>query len=68
MSDETLDDADADQTNAQDTGDQQQRRRHDHLAAGLSPVNAGIQNGGDIFQESGDVGGCSLGNYLLSKI
>lgn len=68
VSDETLDDADADQTDAQDTGDQEQGRRQDHFTAGTSPVNAGLQNGGGVGQESSQGVGCSLGNYLLSKI
>lgn len=69
VSNETLDDADADQTDTHDSRDEQNGSTHDHLATGNSPVNAGFQDGANISQDSGHCSGSSsFGNYLLSKI
>lgn len=67
ISDETLDDADADQADAQDTRNQEQGRRHDHVTTGASPIDTRLQNSGSTFQESGQSGGSSLKNTFFLK-
>lgn len=59
-SQETLDDADADQADAHDSGDEQNGSTNDHFAAGNSPINAGLQDGANIRQDSGHCSGSSF--------
>ena len=59
-SNDTFDDADTDQSDAQSSGNEQDRSADDHLAAGNSPVNAGLQDGANISQDSGHCGSSSF--------
>lgn len=63
---ETLDDGQTNQTNAHDSGHQQDGMSHDHLSACAGPVDTLGEHGADVIQISGQSSDGFLKNYLLS--